>query len=180
MFVLAQFSAKEAKRKWGEFFRVNKRRLSAWFGVIIWMAFIFCLSHQPATVSDRLSTDVTELIIDVVEKVAPSVQVDRNHMPHFNHLLRKNAHFFSFLLLGALLTHALTAEGMKGRQCCCWAFLMALTYAVTDEVHQAFIPGRGAQVRDVLIDGAGAAVGVFLYTCIMGYSIKKSVNEPGS
>ena len=35
-------------------------------------------------------------------------------------------------------------------------------YAISDEVHQLFVPGRGAQVKDVFIDIAGAAVGIFL------------------
>jgi VanZ family protein len=40
--------------------------------------------------------------------------------------------------------------------------LIATAYAVTDEIHQGFVSGRSAQVRDVLIDTAGALVGVAL------------------
>ena len=34
--------------------------------------------------------------------------------------------------------------------------------ARSDEFHQLFVPGRGAQVKDVLIDTAGAIVGIFV------------------
>ena len=36
---------------------------------------------------------------------------------------------------------------------------MALLYAVSDEFHQGFTPGRTPAVSDVLLDGAGAAAG---------------------
>lgn len=43
------------------------------------------------------------------------------------------------------------------------AWLMALAYAVTDEVHQAFVPGRHPSPVDVLLfDGGGAALGLLL------------------
>ena len=38
----------------------------------------------------------------------------------------------------------------------------ATEYAMTDEFHQLFVPGRSGQVRDVLLDSCGAAVGVLL------------------
>lgn len=44
------------------------------------------------------------------------------------------------------------------------AFTLALgiciLYAISDEFHQLFVPGRGGQIRDVLIDSTGAIVGV--------------------
>lgn len=36
-------------------------------------------------------------------------------------------------------------------------------YAVRDEIHQLFVPGRGAQVRDVLIVSGGAVVGIMMW-----------------
>jgi VanZ family protein len=41
--------------------------------------------------------------------------------------------------------------------------VFCVLYAVSDEVHQLFVPGRGAQVTDVLIDNAGAFVGIGIY-----------------
>jgi VanZ family protein len=68
--------------------------------------------------------------------------------------LRKIAHAAEFALLGFLLVRALGNE---------WAGLVAgIAYAVSDEVHQHFVPGRQAAVRDVLVDSAGVAVGVYV------------------
>jgi VanZ family protein len=38
--------------------------------------------------------------------------------------------------------------------------LIAILYAATDEFHQSFTPGRTPRVTDVMIDAAGAAMGM--------------------
>ena len=39
------------------------------------------------------------------------------------------------------------------------ALLIAIGYGVTDEVHQMFVPGRSADVYDLLSDATGAVAG---------------------
>jgi VanZ family protein len=69
-------------------------------------------------------------------------------------VLRKIAHAAEFALLGFLLVRALGKE---------WAGLFAgVAYAISDEIHQHFVPGRQAAARDVLVDSAGVAVGVYV------------------
>jgi VanZ family protein len=70
-------------------------------------------------------------------------------------VLRKIAHAVEFAILGALLLRALRAELP--------ALAAGIAYAVTDEVHQLFVPGRRGAPLDVLIDGVGVAVGVALW-----------------
>lgn len=38
------------------------------------------------------------------------------------------------------------------------AWLIATVYGITDELHQAFVPGRTPDIRDVVADAAGAAL----------------------
>jgi len=38
------------------------------------------------------------------------------------------------------------------------SFVMCVAFAASDEWHQTFVPGRGGNVRDVLIDTSGAAI----------------------
>ena len=40
------------------------------------------------------------------------------------------------------------------------AWVIAAVYGVTDEWHQFFVPGRMADVRDVVADATGAALGL--------------------
>ena len=43
------------------------------------------------------------------------------------------------------------------------AVTVCCLYAASDELHQLFIPGRSGEVRDVLIDTSGGAVGAMIY-----------------
>ena len=67
-----------------------------------------------------------------------------------------------------MLGYALLASsywyGMGFKQKRIWlAFLLALLYALTDEFHQAFTPGRHPSWVDAFIfDGGGAAIALFL------------------
>lgn len=78
---------------------------------------------------------------------------------------RKCAHAGEYGLLAVLVLAALGGtfrwvprvwEWPRARQ----ALLIAAAYAVTDEVHQAFVPTRYGSPVDVLIDTAGAAAGL--------------------
>ncbi len=67
---------------------------------------------------------------------------------------RKLAHVGEFAVLGFLLARALARVP---------AFLVGLAYAVSDELHQAFVPGRQGSARDVAIDALGVLIGVLVY-----------------
>ncbi len=139
--------------------------------VVLWMAVIFALSSQAAEQSNRLSTGVTEMIIEVVERAVPAAEFD---LQTVNHFIRKNAHFFAYLILGVLVMNALKGSRCGGYKSFMMALGICVLYAVSDEVHQLFVPGRGAQVKDVLLDSTGAAVGIVLYK----YYIYKSGKCP--
>lgn len=46
------------------------------------------------------------------------------------------------------------------------SFLLCTVYAVSDEIHQLYVPGRGARAADVLIDCSGTAAGLFIYRVV--------------
>ena len=48
-----------------------------------------------------------------------------------------------------------------------FSWLFATIYAITDEIHQHFIPGRVAAPLDVCVDSAGALFGVYLVFLVM-------------
>lgn len=137
-----------------------KRKIIPWLLVILWMALIFYLSHQPANKSNGLSKGATEIIVVAVEKIAPKLDINKGS---FNNILRKNAHFFAYLVLGALVANGLRSIGVIGYRAIVFALLICVLYAISDEVHQLFVPGRGGQVKDVIIDSAGAIVGISGY-----------------
>ena len=154
---------------------MSVRKILSWTAVILWMALIFYLSHQPAADSNELSTGITEVIIQTIEKVAPNMELDIRSL---NHIVRKNAHFFAYLVLGVLVINALRVNGVKGYRSIALALGICILYAISDEVHQLFIPGRSCEVRDVIIDAAGASVGIVVYL-VVGKVVgrRKNVSE---
>lgn len=137
----------------------NASKLS-WAAVLIWMAAIFFLSHQPGSESSELSSVITEKIIEAAEKVSPALGASVEAM---HTLVRKSAHFIAYLLLGLLTLNALRRSGVRGVRSCASAFGITAVYAMSDEFHQLFIAGRSGEVRDVVIDSAGAATGLLLF-----------------
>ena len=70
------------------------------------------------------------------------------------------AHALEYGVLAALLLRGLVGARWRGvRVWVAWsAVLLATLYGVTDEVHQRFVPGRLAEVTDLVADAFGATV----------------------
>ena len=77
--------------------------------------------------------------------------------------LRKIAHAAEYAVLGVLLLRAVGKELP--------AAAIGIAYAVTDEVHQAFVPGRQGAVLDVLIDAVGVLIGVY----VLGRAVRRVI-----
>jgi VanZ family protein len=69
-------------------------------------------------------------------------------------VLRKIAHATEFAILAALLVRATRSPAL--------AIVLAVGYAITDEVHQSFVSGRHGAPLDVVIDAVGVVVGALL------------------
>jgi|HigsolmetaAR203D_1030402.scaffolds.fasta_scaffold14885_2 VanZ family protein len=134
--------------------------LLSWSAVGIVMLAIFYLSSQPDVQSDRWSKRVTKVIADTVKSVMPQedISIDR-----WNRVLRKHAHFIAYFVLGISVFHALRNSGVSCAKGTGAALVICVLYAVSDECHQWFVPGRGAQLQDVVIDGVGSMAGIALY-----------------
>lgn len=143
--------------------------------ILIWMALIISLSHQPAPLSNSLSTGVTERIVGMAERLLPGIDLNPREL---NHVVRKSAHFLIFFVLGMLVTGTLSRLGIKGLRGAVIALLVCVLFAISDELHQLFVIGRGAQVRDVLIDSAGAAVGIILVKGLSRLFSKRAGGSP--
>lgn len=73
--------------------------------------------------------------------------------------IRKAAHFTEYMILSVLLYRALRGARRWDFRAAGLAFSMAGIYAMSDEFHQWFVPGRTAAATDCLIDMTGAAAG---------------------
>jgi VanZ family protein len=75
----------------------------------------------------------------------------------------KVLHFIAYAVLAALLCRALSGSGVTAARTLLWAFVLATLYGVSDEVHQSHVPGREADVMDLLADALGAAGGALAW-----------------
>jgi VanZ family protein len=132
----------------------------SWAAVVLWMVVIFCLSAQVAEQSNQLSGGVTDIVVKTVEKVKPEAEINAKVL---NYIIRKNAHFFCYLVLGLLAMNAFRRSGFPMNKSALLSFFLCALYAVSDEIHQLYVPGRGAKASDVFIDCAGAAAGLVIY-----------------
>ena len=82
-------------------------------------------------------------------------------------MIRKLAHFSEYALLGCLIAAAYRLQPwswMKGKA----ALLPFFIIPVLDENLQRFSAGRSCELRDMLIDSAGMAAGMFLAIVLLG------------
>jgi VanZ family protein len=107
------------------------RALWLWGPVVLYMAALFVLSSQPVLPGASATPDWVQ-------------------------------HGVAYAGLAAVALRA-TAGGRwrgVGLGSLTGAWLIASVYGVTDEIHQSFVPERMADVRDVVADTVGAALGL--------------------
>lgn len=129
----------------------SKKRIVRFVLMIFTMAVIFYFSNQPGERSIAVGNTVAQTM-----NITPANEwVDESHTKLLLGLnLRKWAHIGLYSLLG--LCAAEWALSIPK------AVLICLGYAVLDEVHQYFVPGREAKLSDVLIDFIGFIIAILI------------------
>lgn len=163
--------------------RGSRRGILRWFLTcltLLWMLFIFMMSSAGKDESNTQSGAVCEIICEVfVEGYEEMPEEDRIRLQEkISFPVRKGAHLSEYAVLGALMT--VTAafwrrEETNTRTTQVLPVLGAgFLYAVSDEMHQAFVPGRSGEPRDVLIDTFGVLIGICIVrVCLYARARKK-------
>jgi len=125
---------------------------------------IFLFSHQPATVSTKTSTGTIKTVVSVFYRNISNSELEEI-VSIYETFIRKTAHLIIYLILG-ILTYIFVIEFMDNyKKAYLFSLLFCLLYAISDELHQYFIPGRSNEIRDVLIDCLGSTIGIsIIYT----------------
>lgn len=76
--------------------------------------------------------------------------------------IKKSAHVLEYALLAVLMLRGAAGETPLRLSHYVWAFALTVLYGVSDEIHQAFVPGRESRALDVLIDSFGATISLIL------------------
>lgn len=132
--------------------------LKYWLPVLIWMAMIFGVSTDVGS-----SRNTSRFIGPFLHWLIPGIQDSSVEL--VQRIVRKGAHMTEYAILTALVWRACRKPQAGNRRP--WirrhafiAFGVAVAFASSDEWHQTWVPSREGQVSDVLIDSAGAALGL--------------------
>ena len=158
-------------------------RITAALFLVLWMILIFTFSSQNAEVSSETSGTVVQKLCEVFYPDFKAVPAEEQTdiISSFQFIARKSAHFSIYTVLGIL--SALTFISYKGiRFYLRFAISAAvcLLYAVSDEIHQYFVGGRGAMVSDVLLDSAAALTAVTLFWILVNNRRKRADGGQGT
>ena len=135
---------------------------------VISMILIFSFSADNADESGQKSAEVTEKIVQTVDPtiVEKPIEEQRRVYETVGSYVRKSAHFLEFAMLGffaSIMVNTIYPDFLR-------RFFIPLgfgaLYAVADEIHQIFVPGRACEFTDFLIDSARVSIGILLSIAI--------------
>lgn len=142
---------------------------------LLWMGGIFGLSNMNSDNSNGHSTDILAIFIEDTLEVTNKAGIT-NSTPSESKLakatnlinapLRKVMHasvYFGLAFIVMIICN-IAFDHRRYALSCIIAFAAAVIFACTDEFHQTLVPGRTGQALDVLIDSAGATLGILFYS----------------
>ena len=112
-----------------------KLLLRFWAPVIAWALVIFLFSSKP-------TGSTTEIYWQ-------------------DFIVKKTAHVVEYAVFTTLLFRAFVASGANKKDAAMYSLGISIVYAISDEVHQSFTPGREPRARDIIFDTIGAAGAIY-------------------
>lgn len=146
--------------------KVSKKQLN--FALLIgWMILIFYFSSQIGEVSSEKS----KIVIYMFNVLGLDLNTYFGNIATL--IVRKMAHFTEYFIL-FILTYNVVKYYFKKGKLFFVSYIITVSYAMTDEFHQLFVPGRAGALKDVLIDSTGGLFGILIV--IIFIKIKKRMN----
>ena len=137
---------------------------------------IFQFSNENAEKSGSRSMQVMRKIIDIFPYTKNlSISTKEKIVERAQPIIRKIAHFSIYTLVGILIMAFVSTYKLLLWKKLAISIMVGLIYAISDEYHQSFIPGRSAEIRDVLIDLSGVIFGIIIVLLII--SVYKALGE---
>lgn len=127
--------------------------------MLIMMVVIFIFSQMPGDESGQTSGKLLEEVVRIVENITKHGMSD-TAIDNLHWVIRKLAHFCEFGAFGITIVYAFVNLISQRWFLFVLSEVIAFVYALSDEFHQHFIPGRYMSMGDVLIDSSGALLGI--------------------
>jgi VanZ family protein len=120
---------------------------SFWIPVILWAVLIFYFSSEALPATSRF------------------------YWKDF--VVKKTAHVVEYFVFAALLYRAMVNSGLNKKKSGIYTVIFCIAYALTDEYHQSFTPGREPKLRDVVFDTIGASLAIYYLWKLLPKAPKK-------
>lgn len=115
--------------------------------ILVWMISIYMFSNQPAEISGNMSNGITENFLEKIGILSgKTIDEKEKLISSVDGIVRKLAHLTLYSIGGILvflLFHEYKISTIKQFT---FALLIGFAYAVTDEIHQLFIPRKSMYV----------------------------------
>ncbi len=146
---------------------------------VLWMGVIFFLSAENSDESGGRSGDISYQIVEVFTKNDTDMtDAERQEIADkLDPPLRTMAHMFCFCVLGMLYFLTARTFPVSVKIGALSSVACALIYAISDELHQHFVPGRSMQLQDILVDLTGAVMGVAFILLVMRIGKRRKAHE---
>lgn len=128
-----------------------KQFITYYFPPVLWAAFIFIASSN----SNPLGP--------LPEEAIPAMKAIRILGFRLDNIIWAVSHIFLYAVLTFLIARALGFRRFLSWETLSLAFAITFIYGISDEIHQVFVPNRGFQWVDILMDGVGALIGLGVY-----------------
>ena len=123
-----------------------------WLPPLLWMGLIWSVSSDIGS-ADNTAGAFGWIVTALVPWATPA-QIEMAHA-----VVRKLGHLAEYAILAALWFRTLnTGRRLPPTQSALAALAISVTWAIVDEVHQSFVPSRGASSLDVILDSTGATL----------------------
>jgi VanZ family protein len=123
-----------------------------WLPPLAWMALIWSVSSDLGSADH--SAGPFAWIVTALFPWATPAQIDLAHL-----IVRKIGHMVEYAILAALWFRTLYAgQRLSFTSSARLALAISVVWAITDELHQSFVPSRTASVLDVIVDSLGSTL----------------------
>lgn len=149
-------------------------RILSFILLIIWALNMFSLSSENAEVSTETGDGVSVTLIKIFYPRYNTLNAEEQKeiITAVRPYVRTGAHFTEYAVLGFLFSLFLVTFYLKRRSKLILSEAFCVVFALSDEIHQLFSPGRAFQFSDLLTDSLGAAAGLLIFLLLVHPKVK--------
>lgn len=140
---------------------------------------IFGFSGQEGEKSGSIGRQITEAVTKNIKQIQTLEETQKEiTLKKIEHIIRKLAHFSLYTVVGILMMSLMSTYNIEQIKRYGISLGVGMIYAISDEIHQSFIPDRTPAVGDVFIDTCGVIFGIILVRVVMLIILKvKNTNK---